>query len=274
MSGCRAEQRERKLQTVSPPASADKWLFAPAPKADARMRLFCFPYAGVGASIYRMWPRHVPEAVEVCGVQLPGREGRLRETPLTSFCALVDAVADGIGPHIDRPFSMFGHSMGGLLAFEVTRTLAARGVELPSHLFVSGWRAAHLPPRRPPMSHLAYDAFVIEVRKRYDGIPEEVFRNPELMELLIPTLRADMMALEGYAHVRGAPLECPVTAYGGSVDPEAMEPEIAAWDQHSRCGFRYRIFPGNHFFLQTSRALVAGDVGEVLRAVLDKDVRG
>jgi medium-chain acyl-[acyl-carrier-protein] hydrolase len=158
--------------------------------------------------------------------------------------------------------------MGGLLAFEVARALVARGGTPPVHLFVSGRRAPHLPSPHAPITHLDHDAFVEEVRWRYDGIPEEVFRNPDLMALLVPTLRADMMALEGYTHVAGAPLECPITAYGGSVDPEATESEIAAWAPYSRAAFRYRILPGNHFFIQTSRATVAGYVGQTLGELL------
>jgi medium-chain acyl-[acyl-carrier-protein] hydrolase len=192
----------------------------------------------------------------------------LQEAPLTRFRDLVDAAAAGLGSHFDRPFALFGHSMGGLLAFEVARTLAARGAALPIHLFVSGRRAPHLSASHPPISHLDHDAFVAEVRRRYDGIPEEVFSNPDLMELLVPTLRADLMALEGYTHVAGAPLECPITAYGGSVDPEATEPEIAAWAPYSRVAFRYHILPGNHFFIQTSRVAVAGDVAKILGALL------
>jgi medium-chain acyl-[acyl-carrier-protein] hydrolase len=248
--------------------STGPWLFRPMPKSDAAFRLFCFPYAGAGGSVYRLWPSHLPETVELCAMQLPGREGRLRETPFTSFRDLVEAAIGGLGPYCDRPFALFGHSMGGLLAFEVARALRARGEAPPVHLFVSGQRAPHLPSRHAPMTHLGHDAFVAEIRRRYNGIPEEVFRSPDLMELLVPTLRADMTALEGYTHVAGLPLECPITAYGGSVDPEATEPEIAAWAPYSRAAFRYRILPGNHFFLQTSRATVAGDVGQTLDALL------
>jgi medium-chain acyl-[acyl-carrier-protein] hydrolase len=248
--------------------SAGVWLFRPMVRPDAIMRLFCFPYAGVGAAVYRAWPGHLPQGVEVCAVQPPGREGRLREAPLTSFRDLVDAAVGGLRAYFDRPFALFGHSMGALLAFEVARALVARGEVPPVHLFVSGRRAPHLPAPHAAITHLGHDAFVAEVRRRYDGIPEEVLRNPDLMELLVPTLRADMMALEGYTHVAGAPLECPITAYGGSDDPEATEPEIAAWAPYSRAAFRYRILPGNHFFIQASRAAVAGEVGKTLERQL------
>jgi len=249
---------------VSSRSSDNAWLFRPAPRPDAGVRLFCFPYAGAGASTYRAWPEHVPDSVEICAVQLPGREGRLREAPFTRFRDLVEAAAGALEPHFGRPFALFGHSMGALVAFEVARALAARGGAMPLHLFVSGRRAPQLPRRRPPIAHLAHDAFVAEVRRRYDGIPEEVFRTSELMELLVPTLRADITALEGHAHMAGPPLSCPITAYGSSDDPEATETEIAAWREHSTGNFRYLIFPGTHFFVQTSRALLAADVVQAL----------
>jgi surfactin synthase thioesterase subunit len=138
---------------------------------------------------------------------------------------------------------------------------------------VSGRRAPHLPSRYTPITHLAHDAFVAEVRRRYDGIPDEVFRSRDLMALVVPTLRADMIALEGHSHVAGGPLECPITAYGGLEDPEATELEIAAWAPYTCAGFRYRIFPGNHFFIQTSRAAVAGDVGRTLDSLLETPAR-
>ena len=249
---------------VSSRPSGDAWLFRPAPRPGARVRLFCFPYAGAGASTYRAWPGHVPDTVEICAVQLPGREGRLREAPFTCFRDLVEAAVGALGPHIDRPFALFGHSMGALVAFEVARALAARRGATPLHLFVSGEGAPHLPSRYAPITHLAHDAFVAEVRRRYDGIPEEVFRTSELMELLVPTLRADMTALEGHTHMAGLPLSCPITAYGGSDDPEATETEIAAWREHGTGVFRYLILPGTHFFVQTSRALLVDDVVKAL----------
>jgi len=264
--GRQGHRIEMRLGSV--PSIGDRWLFRPMPRPNATMRLFCFPYAGVGASVYRAWPGHLPGGVELCAVQPPGREGRLREAPFTSICDLIEAAVGGLGPYFDRPFALFGHSMGGLLAFEVARALVARGGTPPVHLFVSGRRAPHLPSPHRPITHLDHDAFVAEMRRRYDGIPEEVLRSPELMELLVPTLRADMMALESYTHVAGPPLECPITAYGGLEDSDATEPEIAAWAPYSRGAFRYRILLGNHFFIQTSRAAVAGDVGTTLEGLL------
>jgi medium-chain acyl-[acyl-carrier-protein] hydrolase len=135
---------------------------------------------------------------------------------------------------------------------------------MPLHLFVSGRRAPHLPQRHPPIAHLPHEAFVTEVRRRYDAIPEAVFHESELMKLLVPTLRADIAAHEGYRHVVGPPLNCPITAYGSSNDFEATETEIAAWREHSTGVFRSLIFPGTHSFVQTSRTMLADDIVKAL----------
>lgn len=139
------QQNNRGKVKVSPKQSlVSPWLFRPSPKPDATFRLFCFPYAGAGASAYRLWPNHLPTSVELCAVQTPGRESRLRERPFTSFRDLIEAAVDGLEPSCDRPFAFFGHSMGSLVAFEVARALVARGNTPPVHLFVSGQRAPHL----------------------------------------------------------------------------------------------------------------------------------
>jgi medium-chain acyl-[acyl-carrier-protein] hydrolase len=188
----------------------------------------------------------------------------LREAPFTRIPALVESAVAALQPHFDRPFALFGHSMGALVAFEVATALVARRGARPLHLFVSGHRAPHLPRRHPPLAHLPHDAFVAEVRSRYDGIPDEVFHMPELMELLVPTLRADMEAIEHYTHAESPPLACPITAYGGADDAQATEAEIAAWRQYTASRFRHQSFPGAHFFVQTCRASLAADIVSAL----------
>lgn len=240
------------------------WLLRQKSDPNACLRLYCFPSAGMGASMYRTWAPEMPVGVEMYGVQPPGREGRLRDPAFTRMADLVDAATDALWSGLDRPFALFGHSLGALVAFEVARRLWRRGGPQPWHVIASGRRAPHLALRHPPMAHLDDTAFVAEVRRRYDGIPEEVLQHPDLMALLLPTLRADITAFEGYAYEPGEPLGCPITAYGGDDDFEARCDEVTAWRQHTRAGFRHRIFPGKHFFVQSARALVLRDLGETL----------
>src|SRR5215213_1931004 len=118
--------------------TATPWFMSQRPNPRARLRLFCFPYAGGGAAIYRLWPQNLPSEVEVCGAHLPGRGTRLREQPFTGLDALVDAAAEAIAPSLDKPFALFGHSMGAMISFELARRLCDQGRPQPTHLFVSG----------------------------------------------------------------------------------------------------------------------------------------
>jgi medium-chain acyl-[acyl-carrier-protein] hydrolase len=235
------------------------WTLCTAPRPTAALRLYCFPYAGVGASAYRTWAQNLPD-VEVQGIQLPGRETRLKEPCFTDLLVAAAAVARELMDALDRPFAFFGHSMGSLLAFEVVRELLRFGGPLPAHLVVSGRRAPHLPSKHEPFGRLPHEAFIDAIRCRFDGIPRPILDEPELLELLIPALRADMTMIEGYAYSQGAPLGCPITVYSGEEDSEALPGEMRTWRQHTASRFEERVFPGNHFFIQSARSAVLADL--------------
>jgi medium-chain acyl-[acyl-carrier-protein] hydrolase len=233
-------------------AGPGPWLVRMKPRPTARLRLLCVPYAGVGPSAYRRWSDTLPHDIEVGAVHLPGREGRLREPAFTRIEPLIDATAEGLRPYLDRPFALFGHSMGAMVAFELAQRFRAEGWGEPTHLFVSGRRAPHQPPRHPAITHLPDAQFVEEIQRRYNGIPDEVLRHPDLLALLLPGLRADLTLIEAYAHRPGSPLACPVSAYGGVADTEATPAELVGWRQHTRGGFSVQVFPGGHFFVQSA----------------------
>ncbi|MFH8565753.1 thioesterase II family protein [Streptomyces sp. NPDC017988] len=207
----------------------------------ARQRLFVFPHAGAGASAYRL-AAHLPDTVEVCTVQLPGRENRFTEPALTSLDDAVAALAPLIAGHSDLPYAFFGHSMGSLIAFETARRLRVLGAPLPERLFLSGMRAPGLPDRDPR-----------------HGLPDDELLaasdldvlGAELRELLLPVLRADLTLCETYTHRREAPLPCPLTVLAGSDDDSVDGTELAGWREHTSADFTLHLFPGaRHLYVR------------------------
>jgi medium-chain acyl-[acyl-carrier-protein] hydrolase len=201
--------------------------------------------------------------VEVRPVQLPGRETRFREPAFTRLAPLVEAMAEPLRGYLDRPFALFGHSLGALVAFELARRLQ-RGTGLqPVCLFVSGCGA---PQTRSPESsiHKLPAAEFREELRRLNGTPPEVLENDELMDLLLPTLRADFALCETYAYSPGPPLDCPVSALGGLGDDTVSRQDLDAWREQTTGPFRLRMLPGDHFFLQTNQRLLLQAVAREL----------
>lgn len=234
------------------------WVLSPRPNPQATLRLFCFPYAGVGPSVYRPWLAALPAHIEPRVIQLPGREGRWREPALRNISEIADRVAAAIESQLHGPFVFYGHSLGALISFEVTRRLRAAGKPLPRHLFVGAHRGPQMPNPHSAISHLPDEPFVAEVRQRYDGIPQAVLDNPELLELMLPCLRADFHAFETYEYRADAPLDCAVSAFGGDQDGYVRSHEVAGWREQTTGRFRVRVIPGNHFFMQSGRDQVIG----------------
>lgn len=230
------------------------WLIRPEPRPQAELRLFCLPYAGAGAAAYRPWLAHLPPTVELLIVQLPGRESRLREQPFTHMQPLIEAVAPAVVPLLDRPYLLFGHSMGALIAFELARALRRRGAPAPSCLAVSGRRAPQLPDPDPPLHKLDDAWFVAAMVRRYNGIPKLILDDPELLRLFLPTMRADLTLIETYAYTPEPPLDCPIVAFGGRSDGRASLPELEAWGAQTLQPLGARQLPGDHFYLQGARA--------------------
>ncbi|WP_341891914.1 alpha/beta fold hydrolase [Variovorax sp. YR752] len=248
---------------------SNAWVRRFSPRPQARARLFCFAHAGAGASVYRLWPSGLPADLEVCAVQLPGRETRLHEPALTDMNQIVEAALGALVSEFDRPFAFFGHSMGAVVAAELAHALAARGGPLPGHLVVSGRRAPQCPETDPPLHRLDDADFVAELNRRYGGIPEEVLQHEELLQLLLPALRADLQALETSARAQGrAALPMPLSAFGGSDDDRAQRDQLEGWGAETRGPFRVRVFPGDHFYLQPRRTELLADLSVTLAPLL------
>ncbi len=228
----------------------DRWLpFRRSLAALPSQRLFCFPNAGGAASMFRRWMTGVmPANIEVCAIQLPGRESRMREKPFTRLEPLLGALVEVLKPVLDRPFAFFGHSMGTLVSFELAHRLAQAGAPTPSRLIVAGRRAPHLPDDEEPV-HTLSDAKLIERLRNYGGTPAEILGHKELMKLVLPTIRADFEVIETFAYSQHEPLTMPIDVLGGHDDEDAPTEKLEAWSELTTAPCQVQMYPGGHFFL-------------------------
>jgi medium-chain acyl-[acyl-carrier-protein] hydrolase len=214
--------------------------------------VFCFAHAGGGPSFFRPWRQALAPAVDIRPVLLPGRESRVRELPYRRMEQLLDPLCAALAPFLDRPYALFGHSMGSVVAYEVARRLSTGHVRPPSHLLVSGRRAPTAPTRRRKFSELPEHEFLMAIAA-LNGTPPEVLSQPQLVQLLLPTLRADFELNETYHPMPGPPLDCPLSAYMGVDDPEVNPSELLAWHTETTAEFTLRTFRGDHFYLRGGR---------------------
>ncbi len=190
--------------------------------------------------------------------------------PYDQVSPLVDTLAEVLWPYLTSPFAFFGHSMGALIAFELTRQLRRKFGIGPAHLFVSGHRAPHLHNPFPVLHQLPDPHFVQALQNRYGGIPDVILKDPELLQTFLPVLRADLKLVESYAYLDDRPLDCPLSVFGGLQDTIVSQREIAAWQYQTLGACTVRMLPGDHFFVQKSQAQVVGAIAQDLtRHLLD-----
>ncbi|SBT41373.1 thioesterase II family protein [Micromonospora narathiwatensis] len=222
------------------------WFVSTGSRPPAPVRLFCLPYAGGGASVFRRWQQGLGPDVEVLPVQLPGRENRITEDPRFDVADVAAAIATRAEP----PYAIYGHSMGGRVAFEVVRELCRTGAPLPLRLYVGGARAPHVTATGlfDGLSRVD-DAELLRRLADGGGLPAELLNHPELVELLLPLLRADLGRVDGYRYVPGEPLPVPIVAFSGVRDRAVAREHSAAWAEHTAAGFTLHEIGGGHFFL-------------------------
>jgi medium-chain acyl-[acyl-carrier-protein] hydrolase len=247
--------------------STNKWIVRNKTNPNASVRLFCFPFAGGGASIFRTWPSLLPANMEVVAVQLPGRETRMREPLFTDVRALVPELLNALAPSLDMPFAFFGHSMGALISFELARALRKAGNAHLLHLFVSARSAPQVVNGEEPIYHLPTPEFINKLRQ-LNGTPDIILQNAELREMIMPILRADLALNERYVYTHEAPLDVPISAFGGLQDPRVRQADVAQWAAQTTKPFSLRMLPGDHFFLNTHQAALLQAIQQDLRTFL------
>jgi medium-chain acyl-[acyl-carrier-protein] hydrolase len=223
------------------------WAFNPAQGTSCR--LFCFPYGGGGASVYQPWARKFVSTIQLCPIQLPGRENRHTESPITQFHLLISTLVEVLKPLLDVPFAFYGHSLGALSAFETTRELTRRGMPNPTQLFISGCRAPQL-TQAPPMRSTSDDDFLTAVEQLYGELPSAIRSDPEMLPFFLRVLRADFDLLESYRYVPEEPLAIPMHVFGGMDDTHVQESQLEAWRIHAADQFSLRMYAGDHFFIR------------------------
>ena len=235
-------------------AKPGDWIRRFHPTPLAATRLICFPHAGGSAAFYLPFSRALSPAVDVLAVQYPGRQDRLVEARVDDVHQMADQVLDSLDRWLDRPVTLFGHSLGASVAFEVAVRLAARGTP-PTALFASGREA----PSRPQGGrvHLAGDDRLVAELAAMGGTDEIMLRDKDLLQLILPAFRSDYRAAETYRWRHSLPLPCPIHVLTGREDPGLSVEEVTHWRAHTVAEFELSVFPGGHFFLADNIAAIA-----------------
>ena len=241
----------------------NQWVTCFKPNPHAKLRLFCFPYAGGSAAIFRPWVDELPVDIEICPIELAGRGRRINEDPFTQLFPLIQAIAPALLPYLDKPFAFFGHSMGGVISFELTRLLRRDFRLNPCHLFVSGRRAPQIPDPAPPI-HALPDHLFIEELRHLNGTPNQVLAHQELMQMFLPILKADFAVIETYIYSPERRLNCPITTFGGLQDPKTPLKTLRAWQDQTHASFSLKMLPGDHFFLHSAQSQLLQTLAECL----------
>ena len=248
---------------LSSATQSDLWIRRYHPSSADAIRLVCFPHAGGAANYFFALSKALSPAIEVLAVQYPGRQDRRHEGCIENIPDLADQIFDAL-QHVDhRPFAFFGHSMGAILAFEVAERFQRRGTA-PVRLFVSGRRA---PSRyRDETLHCGDNAGLIAELQEVGGTDQVLLNDPEMLDIILQTVRADYKAIETYTYQSAPQLECAITALVGDSDPKVTSDEASAWADHCAGDFNMHRFPGGHFFIESCRSEVISTISGSLES--------
>lgn len=225
-----------------------KFFFHTSKKQQSNVRLVCFPYAGAGGNVFISWESLLPDWVDLMVAELPGRGFRFGDPLLYNMKNVVSQMADDFINYMDKPFVFFGHSLGALVCFELCKELRARALSEPEFLIVSGRRAPHCPT--DSQYHLLSDDRLIDQLRNYEGTPDEILADADMMRLFLPILRADFAVAETYRYSDTKRFDFPIAAFGGKSDKGVPKDSLLKWNEFSGESFVWEMFDGAHFYLQ------------------------
>lgn len=228
-----------------------KWFVRDAPVTRPSCRLFCLPYAGGSASVFRGWQAALGPTVEVLAVELPGRSTRAREPAISSLTQVVDLLVGEVSARMDVPSLFFGHSNGALICYRLAVELARRGLALPQRLVLAAKEPPHR-DKREILHDLPTQQFVAKLRS-LNGTPSAILDDPYLLDAFLPYLRADFALSETYVHTPCPPLPCALTLLGGTVDDDTDIDDLNAWTEYFSSTPTLHLIDGDHFFIHSAR---------------------
>ena len=249
-------------------ANRDNWIESPHPNPDAKIKMFAFHYAGGAKSIYQNWWKDLPDNIEINTIQLPGRENRMNETPYTDFFPMVQALANAIEPHLNKDYVFFGHCMGALTSFELTRQLRRKNLPLPNHIYLSSMINPAIPDPKSGILRLGQET-IDDFFKIMKGTPSAVLENLGLMRLQKPLLKADIDAINSYDYIQEAPFDIPITTFGGVNDDHVLADDIMDFKNQTTKEFKIHMLPGNHFHLLSHREHIMKLLNDSLKKVIN-----
>jgi len=245
----------------------NKWCVIPRPNPTADIKLICIPYAGGSASIYIPWINYLPHNVELVIIQPPGRSSRISETPLDNMSKLINEMGLVLPKILNKPYILFGHSLGSKIAFEIIRKSTSLHIPHPMFFIASGSAGPQKKNNRDITYNLNDDEFISKLEEM-DGTPKDVINNKELMSIVLPTLKADFKISETYQFTGNKYFNIPLSVLGGEYDVDINLDDLKLWQYFFNSTSEITIFSGGHFFINSHKEEVLEKINEIISLCL------